>query len=194
MITGEIRSKIEGIWNACWSGGISNPLEVIEQITYLLFMRRLDECDRTGEHFGRICTAATVVVADRFTAHAGLGFDPPIAPVQGQERGNLLLLRHLQVVGHRAREDLQCRLLKVLLRASLTLSAGSRRRNGAPLARERYGVRDFTWSRAACTIALAQSGIDPRGASYVIDPASIASRRVGSGIVAPSATTSSLLS
>ncbi len=34
MLTGEIRSKIDALWNAFWTGGISNPLEVIEQITY----------------------------------------------------------------------------------------------------------------------------------------------------------------
>ena len=43
MLTGEIRSQIDRIWDAFWTGGISNPLEVIEQITYLLFLRRLDE-------------------------------------------------------------------------------------------------------------------------------------------------------
>jgi type I restriction enzyme M protein len=43
MITGEIRSQIDRIWDAFWSGGISNPLEVIEQITYLLFIKRLDD-------------------------------------------------------------------------------------------------------------------------------------------------------
>lgn len=43
MLTGEIRSKIDGIWNTFWTGGISNPLEVIEQITYLLFIKRLDD-------------------------------------------------------------------------------------------------------------------------------------------------------
>ena len=43
MITGELRSKIDRIWDAFWSGGISNPLEVIEQITYLMFIRRLDD-------------------------------------------------------------------------------------------------------------------------------------------------------
>ena len=43
MLTGTIRNQIDQIWNAFWSGGISNPLEVIEQITYLLFIRRLDE-------------------------------------------------------------------------------------------------------------------------------------------------------
>jgi len=43
MLTGEIRSQIDRIWDAFWSGGISNPLEVIEQITYLLFLKRLDD-------------------------------------------------------------------------------------------------------------------------------------------------------
>lgn len=43
MLTGELRSQIDRIWNAFWTGGISNPLEVIEQITYLLFLRRLDD-------------------------------------------------------------------------------------------------------------------------------------------------------
>ena len=43
MLTGELRSQIDRIWDSFWSGGISNPLEVLEQITYLLFMRRLDE-------------------------------------------------------------------------------------------------------------------------------------------------------
>jgi len=43
MLTGDIRTQIDRIWDAFWSGGISNPLEVIEQITYLLFLRRLDD-------------------------------------------------------------------------------------------------------------------------------------------------------
>ena len=49
MITGEIKSKIDQIWNAFWSGGISNPLEIMEQMTYLLFIRRLDEIQITKE-------------------------------------------------------------------------------------------------------------------------------------------------
>ena len=43
MLTGELQSQINTIWNAFWTGGSSNPLEVIEQITYLLFLRRLDD-------------------------------------------------------------------------------------------------------------------------------------------------------
>jgi type I restriction enzyme M protein len=43
MLTGEIRNQVDQIWNAFWSGGVSNPLSVIEQITYLLFIKRLDD-------------------------------------------------------------------------------------------------------------------------------------------------------
>lgn len=43
MITGELKSKVDKIWDTTWSGGISNPLSVIEQLTYLLFIKRLDE-------------------------------------------------------------------------------------------------------------------------------------------------------
>src|SRR5450759_3100148 len=50
MLTGEIRNQIDRIWDAFWSGGISNPLEVIEQITYLLFLRRLDDLQALEEN------------------------------------------------------------------------------------------------------------------------------------------------
>ena len=45
MLTCEIRSQIDRIWDTLRSGGISNPLEVVEQITYLLFLKRLDELE-----------------------------------------------------------------------------------------------------------------------------------------------------
>ena len=50
MITGELKSKVDHIWDAMWSGGISNPLSVIEQLTYLLFIKRLDELHTLQEH------------------------------------------------------------------------------------------------------------------------------------------------
>ncbi|MDP1993396.1 MAG: type I restriction-modification system subunit M N-terminal domain-containing protein, partial [Syntrophales bacterium] len=50
MLTGELRNQIDRIWDAFWSGGISNPLEVIEQITYLLFLRRLDDLHTLEEN------------------------------------------------------------------------------------------------------------------------------------------------
>jgi type I restriction enzyme M protein len=49
VLTGEIRSQIDSIWNDFWSGGVSNPLSVIEQITYLLFIKRLDELQTVEE-------------------------------------------------------------------------------------------------------------------------------------------------
>ena len=50
MITGEIKSRIDLIWDTMWSGGISNPLSVIEQLTYLLFIKRLDELHTLKEN------------------------------------------------------------------------------------------------------------------------------------------------
>lgn len=49
MLTGEIRNQVDQIWNAFWSGGVSNPLSVIEQITYLLFIKRLDDLQTLEE-------------------------------------------------------------------------------------------------------------------------------------------------
>src|SRR6202045_2232265 len=49
MLTGELRNQIDGIWNDFWSGGLANPLQVIEQITYLIFIRRLDEMQELEE-------------------------------------------------------------------------------------------------------------------------------------------------
>jgi type I restriction enzyme M protein len=50
MVTGEIKSRIDSIWNAFWSGGMSNPIEIIEQITYLLFLKRLDDLHTLEEN------------------------------------------------------------------------------------------------------------------------------------------------
>jgi len=49
MLTGELRNQIDGIWNDFWSGGLANPLQVIEQITYLIFIKRLDEMQELEE-------------------------------------------------------------------------------------------------------------------------------------------------
>ncbi len=54
MITGELRSKIDRIWDDFWTGGISNPLSVVEQITYLLFIKRLDEIHTNREEKANI--------------------------------------------------------------------------------------------------------------------------------------------
>jgi type I restriction enzyme M protein len=43
MLTGELKNKIDKVWEQFWTGGLSNPITVIEQMTYLLFIRRLDD-------------------------------------------------------------------------------------------------------------------------------------------------------
>jgi type I restriction enzyme M protein len=53
MLTAELRSQVDKVWNSFWSGGISNPLEIIEQITYLLFLRRLDDLQTLEENKAR---------------------------------------------------------------------------------------------------------------------------------------------
>jgi type I restriction enzyme M protein len=50
MLTGELRSQVDKAWMAFYTGGISNPLEIIEQITYLLFLRRLDDLQTLEEN------------------------------------------------------------------------------------------------------------------------------------------------
>lgn len=61
-ITGEIKSQVDSVWNDFWSGGISNPIEILDQLTYLLFVKGLDETQlraerrakRTGEPLGSV--------------------------------------------------------------------------------------------------------------------------------------------
>ena len=45
VVTGELKSKIDGLWEIFWTGGLTNPLDVIEQMTYLMFIRDLDDSD-----------------------------------------------------------------------------------------------------------------------------------------------------
>lgn len=51
MITGVIKNKVDKIWTDIWAGGITNPLTVIEQLTYLMFIRSLDEKELENEEF-----------------------------------------------------------------------------------------------------------------------------------------------
>ena len=75
VITGELKSRIDRVWDAFWSGGISNPLEVIEQITYLLFIRRLDDLQTLAEKKARV---------------TGVIDDPVFLPGQGHLRWSRL--------------------------------------------------------------------------------------------------------
>lgn len=45
MITGELKNKIDSLWEIFWTGGLTNPLDVIEQMTYLMFIHDLDDAD-----------------------------------------------------------------------------------------------------------------------------------------------------
>lgn len=49
MITGELKNKVDKLWEMFWTGGLTNPLDVIEQITYLMFIRDLDKTDETRQ-------------------------------------------------------------------------------------------------------------------------------------------------
>ena len=45
MLTGELKNKIDRLWETFWTGGITNPLDVVEQMTYLMFIHDLDATD-----------------------------------------------------------------------------------------------------------------------------------------------------
>lgn len=49
MITGEVKNKVDKLWEMFWTGGLTNPLDVIEQITYLMFIRDLDQTDKAKQ-------------------------------------------------------------------------------------------------------------------------------------------------
>ena len=51
MVTGAIKNKVDKIWTDIWAGGITNPLTVIEQLTYLMFIRSLDEKELETEEY-----------------------------------------------------------------------------------------------------------------------------------------------
>jgi type I restriction enzyme M protein len=64
VITGELKSKIDRVWDSFWSGGISNPLEVIEQITYEFLLSKVASAGvngqfRTPRHIIQLMVAMT---------------------------------------------------------------------------------------------------------------------------------------
>ena len=50
MITGATKNKVDAIWQRMWEGGIANPTDVISQLTYLMFIRQLDDRDADADH------------------------------------------------------------------------------------------------------------------------------------------------
>ena len=49
MITGKIKNQVDAIWMSFWTGGITNSIDVLEQMTYLFFMKMLDDAVTRGE-------------------------------------------------------------------------------------------------------------------------------------------------
>jgi len=82
MLTGELRNQIDGIWNDFWSGGLSNPLQVIEQITHLIFIKRLDEMQELEERKATTLGKGPLSRLTRSRASVRLGLD------QGSVRGS----------------------------------------------------------------------------------------------------------
>ena len=50
----QLRSKVESLWDKLWTGGLSNPLDAIEQLSYLLFLKQLDKREQDAERAGRM--------------------------------------------------------------------------------------------------------------------------------------------
>jgi type I restriction enzyme M protein len=86
MLTGPIRNQVDQIWNAFWSGGVANPLSVIEQITYLLFIKRLDDLHTLEENKAQ--TLGTPIVRRIFPE----GADPKNRAYDGRGRMRLPVL------------------------------------------------------------------------------------------------------
>jgi len=49
MITGDLKSKIDAIWSTFWTGGVTNTITIVEQLTYLIFIKDLDETETRNE-------------------------------------------------------------------------------------------------------------------------------------------------
>lgn len=70
MITGELKNKVDNIWDVFWAGGLTNPLDVIEQITYLMFIHDLDEADTRR---ARECAMLGLPFESVFTKEVNIG-------------------------------------------------------------------------------------------------------------------------
>jgi type I restriction enzyme M protein len=111
MITGELRSQVDKIWEAFWTGGIANPLTVIEQFTFLLFLRRLDERQLLEEkkaHMigGDVKHAIYDEVHNRFRWHTFKNNDPEtmftLFTQPQVDVDNLTVFEHMKQLGKEA--------------------------------------------------------------------------------------------
>jgi type I restriction enzyme M protein len=111
MVTGELKSQVDKIWETFWTGGISNPLTVIEQFTYLLFLRRLDERQQSDENRvnnfgGSIKVTLYKPEHKQFRWHSFKSKDPEtmfqLFTQPQVEADNLTVFEHMKQLGHEA--------------------------------------------------------------------------------------------
>lgn len=88
MLTQALRSKVDALWDRFWSGGIANPLSAIEQISYLLFMRRLDALDEK-----RVADAA--FTGDKYASVFSGSYEPARGAARPREELRWSRFRHL---------------------------------------------------------------------------------------------------
>jgi type I restriction enzyme M protein len=111
MITGELKSQVDKIWESFWTGGIANPLTVIEQFTFLLFLRRLDERQTLTEKKANMIGSAVKkplydTAHQRFRWHSFKNADPEMMFAlftQPQvDVDNLTVFEHMKQLGEGA--------------------------------------------------------------------------------------------
>lgn len=104
MITGEIKNKIDKIWETLWTGGITNPLSVIEQLTYLMFIRSLDqkeqeleEMESWGDKVTHIFAKTPTAQAMRWSKFKDLHADTIFATIQSRVFPAIKEMKHGQL-------------------------------------------------------------------------------------------------
>ncbi len=109
MITGELKSQVDKIWNAFWTGGISNPLTVIEQFTFLLFIRRLDEKQTMEEKKANLIGVPTAnpIFTDkqkelRWSSFKNKAPEAMFDLFTKPQPDQLTVFEHMKEVGHKA--------------------------------------------------------------------------------------------
>ncbi|MCF6239407.1 MAG: type I restriction-modification system subunit M N-terminal domain-containing protein, partial [Candidatus Marinimicrobia bacterium] len=111
MITGELRNQVDKIWESFWTGGIANPLTVIEQFTYLLFIRRLDERQLLEEKKANITGVAMgetyyTTKQNRFRWNSFKHADPEVMfqlfTIPQVDADNLTVFEHMKSIGDKA--------------------------------------------------------------------------------------------
>lgn len=108
MVTGELKSQVDKIWETFWTGGVSNPLTVIEQFTYLLFLRRLDETQQLAEKKanmlgGSVKSPTYAPEHAIFRWHSFVNKDPDtmfdLFTKPQVDAGNLTVFEHMKTLG-----------------------------------------------------------------------------------------------